>query len=50
MRRELGLLTLPEPNDVADAIACALCHYYTATTKLEPEPTPDVPETPEGEA
>jgi hypothetical protein len=29
MQRELGLPILPEPADVADAIACALCHYYT---------------------
>ncbi len=26
--RELGLLKLPEPNDVADALAAALCHFY----------------------
>jgi crossover junction endodeoxyribonuclease RuvC len=28
MLRELGLPTLPEPPDVADALAAALCHYY----------------------
>lgn len=28
VQRELGLLTLPEPPDVADALAAALCHYY----------------------
>ena len=28
MLRELGLPTLPEPADVADALAAALCHYY----------------------
>jgi crossover junction endodeoxyribonuclease RuvC len=28
MQRELGLATLPEPPDVADALAAALCHYY----------------------
>jgi crossover junction endodeoxyribonuclease RuvC len=28
MQRELGLPRLPEPNDVADALAVALCHYY----------------------
>jgi crossover junction endodeoxyribonuclease RuvC len=28
MLRELGLAQLPEPNDVADALAIALCHYY----------------------
>jgi crossover junction endodeoxyribonuclease RuvC len=26
--RELGLATVPEPADVADALAIALCHYY----------------------
>jgi crossover junction endodeoxyribonuclease RuvC len=28
IQRELGLRTLPEPADVADALAVALCHYY----------------------
>ena len=28
VQRELGLPTLPEPPDVADALAAALCHYY----------------------
>ncbi len=28
MLRELGLASLPEPADVADALAAALCHYY----------------------
>jgi crossover junction endodeoxyribonuclease RuvC len=26
---ELGLAKLPEPHDVADALAVALCHYYS---------------------
>jgi crossover junction endodeoxyribonuclease RuvC len=26
--RELGLAKLPEPHDVADALAIALCHYF----------------------
>lgn len=26
--RELGLAKPPEPHDVADAVAVALCHYY----------------------
>lgn len=30
IRQELGLPTLPEPADVADALAIALCHYYLA--------------------
>jgi crossover junction endodeoxyribonuclease RuvC len=33
MLRELGLPKLPEPADVADALAAALCHYYAV--KLE---------------
>src|SRR4051794_34446181 len=28
VQRELGLPQLPEPPDVADALAVALCHYY----------------------
>jgi crossover junction endodeoxyribonuclease RuvC len=28
IQRELGLATLPDPPDVADALAVALCHYY----------------------
>jgi crossover junction endodeoxyribonuclease RuvC len=28
IQRELGLAKLPEPPDVADALAIALCHYY----------------------
>jgi crossover junction endodeoxyribonuclease RuvC len=28
MQRELHLASLPEPPDVADALAAALCHYY----------------------
>jgi crossover junction endodeoxyribonuclease RuvC len=28
MQRELSLPRLPEPPDVADALAAALCHYY----------------------
>ncbi len=28
IQRELGLLRAPEPPDVADALAIALCHYY----------------------
>lgn len=27
-QRELGLTELPEPHDVADALAAALCHYH----------------------
>ncbi|HWG42248.1 MAG TPA: crossover junction endodeoxyribonuclease RuvC [Gemmataceae bacterium] len=28
IQRELGLAQLPDPPDVADALAAALCHYY----------------------
>jgi len=28
IQRELGLPTLPDPPDVADALAIALCHHY----------------------
>ncbi len=28
IQRELGLKQLPEPPDVADALAAALCHYH----------------------
>lgn len=28
VRRELGLARVPEPADVADAMAIAICHYY----------------------
>ena len=35
IRRELGLNEVPEPNDVADALAIALCHHY-----LKDKPTP----------
>ena len=30
--RELGLAKPPEPHDVADALAVALCHYYASAT------------------
>jgi crossover junction endodeoxyribonuclease RuvC len=29
IQRELALAQLPDPPDVADALAAALCHYYT---------------------
>lgn len=36
VRRELNLVALPEPHDVADAIGVALCHLYTpADLRLE---------------
>ena len=36
-RGELGLTRLPEPADVADALATALCHYYLLKTPLREE-------------
>jgi crossover junction endodeoxyribonuclease RuvC len=33
IRAELGLDTLPEPHDVADACAVALCHYQIARNR-----------------
>ena len=33
MQRELGLAKLPEPPDVADALAVALCHYHLRTSR-----------------
>ena len=32
--RELGLAKLPEPHDVSDALAVALCHYYSTATSI----------------
>jgi crossover junction endodeoxyribonuclease RuvC len=32
--RELGLSAVPEPPDVADALAIALCHYYASGSIL----------------
>ena len=37
IQRELGLATLPEPPDVADALAVALCHYYMVRIPVTPE-------------
>jgi crossover junction endodeoxyribonuclease RuvC len=34
IQRELSLAKLPEPPDVADALAVALCHYYQTKTVL----------------
>lgn len=33
--RELNLPRLPEPHDVADALAIALCHYHTGRSIAE---------------
>ena len=37
IQRELGLTTMPDPPDVADALAVALCHYYSLRMPA-PEP------------
>ena len=34
VQSELGLPAVLEPNDVADAVAIALCHYYTVRLPL----------------
>jgi len=34
IRHELGLEQILEPNDVADAFAVALCHYYCTRTMV----------------
>jgi crossover junction endodeoxyribonuclease RuvC len=31
VQQELGLAQLPDPPDVADALAVALCHYYVGS-------------------
>jgi crossover junction endodeoxyribonuclease RuvC len=33
IQRELGLARLPEPADVADALAGALCHFYLSRAR-----------------
>lgn len=38
MLREFGLAKMPEPHDVADAMAIALCHYHLRNT---PDPKRD---------
>jgi crossover junction endodeoxyribonuclease RuvC len=35
IRRELGLAATPEPPDVADALAIALCHYHLRNRPVE---------------
>ena len=35
IQRELGLAGLPEPPDVADALAIALCHHYLKGKPVE---------------
>ena len=35
IQHELGLATLPEPPDVSDALAAALCHYYVEKIPAE---------------
>ncbi|MHB1425155.1 MAG: crossover junction endodeoxyribonuclease RuvC [Gemmataceae bacterium] len=40
IQRELGLANVPEPPDVADALAAALCHFYVVKLPAdEPEAT-----------
>lgn len=35
VQQELRLATRPEPADVADAIAVALCHYYCNSSRMK---------------
>jgi crossover junction endodeoxyribonuclease RuvC len=35
IQRELGLAQLPEPPDVADALAAALCHYHAQVLPIQ---------------
>jgi crossover junction endodeoxyribonuclease RuvC len=37
VQRELNLPQLPEPPDVADALAAALCHYYVQRLPAQPQ-------------
>ncbi len=47
IQRELGLAAIPEPPDVADALAIAICHHYLkdrpGKTQHEKKPSPRVP-------
>lgn len=38
IQRELRLPAIPEPPDIADALAIALCHYYLARRELSTAP------------
>jgi crossover junction endodeoxyribonuclease RuvC len=40
IQRELGLAELPDPPDVADALAVALCHYYQQHWLIRGNTTP----------
>jgi crossover junction endodeoxyribonuclease RuvC len=40
IRRELDLASVPEPPDVADALAVALCHYYLKVRRTLVRPKP----------
>jgi crossover junction endodeoxyribonuclease RuvC len=39
IKLELGLTTYPEPPDVADALAIALCHFYHGRLGVEVKPS-----------
>lgn len=36
-KRMLGLSSVPRPDDAADAVAIALCHARSCTSRLQPE-------------
>ena len=39
IQRELGLAKVPEPPDVADALAASLCHYHSQRFAISPSPS-----------
>jgi len=43
IRNELGLEKVLEPNDVADAFAVALCHYYSSRVAVVHESNREIP-------
>ena len=47
IQRELHLANLPEPPDVADALAAALCHCYLARGAARGGQSPFAPRTPQ---
>lgn len=42
IQRELGLLQPPEPPDVADALAVAICHYYLRDKAAKMQSMPEI--------
>ena len=42
-RQLLNLKAIPKPDDVADALAIAICHAHTAPSLLNPQRNPEKP-------